>query len=242
MKNILPTLFEAGIDEKQAKVYLACLELGQATIQELAKKSGIKRTSIYNFLDEMKAKGLVSDIRRGRKVILIPENPNNLKLKAEQVAKSLTEVVPELMSIFNLPGNKPKISYYEGVEGLKKIYESTLVPKQTLYGFIHPEKMFEAMGEEYMWNYAKRRVELGIDYYVIMKRDKWTKILTAKNKEHIRTTKIVNDVSFDTEVDIYGDKVGIYSFKPPYVGLIIEDKAITQTMMSIWKLLWSNLK
>ena len=243
MKNLLSTLFDLGIEEKQAKVYLAALELGQASVQELAVKSGVKRTSIYNFLNEMKVRGLVSDIRRGRKVILIPENPHNLKLKAEQVAKSLSDVVPELMSIFNLPGNKPKISYYEGIEGLKKIYEDTLrIPSQPLYGFMDVEEMFKVMGEDYMWNYAKRRTELGIHYQVIVKRDSYTKELLGKNKTQDREVKVVEKLKLDTEIDIYGDKVGIYSFRPPYAGVIIEDKAINQTMMSVWRLLWSLLK
>jgi HTH-type transcriptional regulator, sugar sensing transcriptional regulator len=242
MKNILSTLFDAGIEEKQAKVYLACLELGQATVQELSHKSGVKRTSIYNFLEEMKARGLVSEIRRGKKVILIPENPNNLKSKAEQVAHSLGDVVPELMSIFNTPGNKPKISYYEGIAGLKKIYEDTLKVQQPIYGFADAEEMMKVMRPEYMWKYADKRSALGIDYSVIVKKGVWAEEAIKRNKSQRRYTKTVENVKFATEIDIYGDKVGIYSFRVPYAGVIIEDKAIAQTMMSIWRLLWGLLK
>jgi len=53
MNQLNETLLQMGLNEKEAKVYLACLELGGATIAEIAEKSGVKRTSIYNFLEEL---------------------------------------------------------------------------------------------------------------------------------------------------------------------------------------------
>ncbi|MFH1946542.1 MAG: hypothetical protein ABIJ23_00060 [Candidatus Magasanikbacteria bacterium] len=37
MSELVKQLQNLGIDDKQASVYLACLELGSATVQELAK-------------------------------------------------------------------------------------------------------------------------------------------------------------------------------------------------------------
>lgn len=79
MQSLIATLEQFGIEEKQAKVYLATLELGQATVHELSEKSGIKRTSIYNFLEEMKNRGLLLEIELKGKTILIAEDPNNVK-------------------------------------------------------------------------------------------------------------------------------------------------------------------
>ena len=42
-----------GLSEHEAAVYLAALELGEANIQEISRKSGVKRTSIYNFIDTL---------------------------------------------------------------------------------------------------------------------------------------------------------------------------------------------
>ena len=84
MATLLKILQNLGIQEKQAKVYLACLELGSATIQELAQKSKVKRTSIYNFLEELKNLGLITEIKEGKKLLLIPENPETVVKRAEQ--------------------------------------------------------------------------------------------------------------------------------------------------------------
>ena len=71
MPTILELLNKLGLNQKEANVYMACLELGSGTIKELSEKSGVKRTSIYNFLEELKQKGLITQIQKGKKTILI---------------------------------------------------------------------------------------------------------------------------------------------------------------------------
>ena len=51
--ELVEALEAYGLNKKQAKVYLACLELGLATVQDLAKRSGVRRTTIYSLLDEL---------------------------------------------------------------------------------------------------------------------------------------------------------------------------------------------
>jgi len=83
---------------------------------------------------------------------------------------------------------------------------------------------------------------MNVDYHVIAKSGEWQKNTRVKHKPQKRFVKIVDDVKFDTEIDIYSNKVSIYSFRPPYAGVIIEDQAIHQTIKSVWKLLWDRLK
>jgi len=60
-------LNEAGLSDKEAKAYLAILEMGSSTIKPISARAGIKRTSVYNFIDHLIELGLVSkSILRGR--------------------------------------------------------------------------------------------------------------------------------------------------------------------------------
>jgi hypothetical protein len=54
--------------------------------------------------------------------------------------------------------------------------------------------------------------------------------------------KVVKDIEFDTEINVYENKVAVLSFQRPFSGLLIEDVAVAQTLKSIWKILWSFLK
>ena len=240
--DTLLTLQNLGFDDKQSKVYLAALELGSATVQELADKSGVKRTSIYNFLDEMKHKGLISELKQDDRLLIIPTNPNILLEQSKSQTKEIEKALPELMSIFNLPGDKPKIRYYEGIEGIKKVYADTLASGETIYAYVDYEKLMTTMDPEYMWSYANERAKRKIKFYGIAKDGEWAKEAEKRSDNEARQIIIVKNIEFDTEINIYGNKVALISFRRPYTGVIIEDRAIAQTHRSAWKLLWDRLK
>lgn len=240
MNNLQKTIENLGLNEKQAKVYLACLELGSATVAEVAEKAEVKRTSIYNFLEELIAKGYLSEIKQDDKILLVAEDPKALEQKAKNHLESVQGVMPELMAMFNRSGNKPKVHFYQGIAGIKKIYEETLKSQEPIYAFSDFEKMMPLM-EEWMWDYAQRRAASGISFLSIAKDGPWARKAEAKGEEQRRKMKIAKDVGFDTEINIYENKVALLSFERPFAGVIIEDIAIARTLKSIWQMLWKTL-
>jgi sugar-specific transcriptional regulator TrmB len=241
MENIKETIIKLGLNEKQADVYLACLELGSATVSEIAEKSGVKRTSIYNFLEELVAKGYLAEIKQDDQILLTAEDPKILEQKAKSSLDGVQNIMPELLAMFNRPGNKPKVLFYQGIKGIKKIYEATLKSKEPIYAFSDFEKMMPLM-EKWMWKYADRRAENNIEFLSIAKDGPWARKAEAKSEAHKRKMKIMKDINFDTEINIYENKVAILSFERPLSGLIVEDVAIAQTLKSIWQMIWNSLK
>lgn len=246
---MLNLLTQLGLNEKSASVYLALLELGSATVQEVAEKASVKRTSIYNFLEELTKLGLITQIQEKHKTILIAENPNILKQRArekekeaEMYVQNIDQIVPSLLNIYNLPGEKPKMKFYRGIEGIKKAYHDTLLAGETIYAFSDYEKMMEAMTFEHMVGYANERTKREIKFYSIGPGGQWAKKAIALSKKQKRQMKINNQLKFDTEINIYGNKVALISFRRPYAAAIIEDRAIAQTLKSIWQVMWDGMK
>jgi sugar-specific transcriptional regulator TrmB len=241
MTSIQKTLENLGLSEKEVRVYLACLELGSASVSEVAEKAGLKRTSVYNFLEEMVGKGFLSEIKRDDQILLTAEDPKVLENKAQKNLASVQSILPELSAMFNQPDNKPKIRFYQGIAGIRKIYEETLKSKEPIYAFSDFEKMMPLM-ERWMWRYAERRAERGIKFITIAKDGPWARKAEARSEEHMREMKIVKNIEFDTEINIYENKAAILSFERPFAGLIVEDVAIARTLKSVWLMLWSSIK
>jgi len=238
--ELTKTLRSLGIDDKQAAVYLAALELGTATVGEVAKKANIKRTSVYNFLPEMKTAGLVSEIKKGRTSLIIPSDPQILIARAQDNLKNVKSALPELLGLFNLPAHKPKVKFYEGVEGIKTAYQDILDTGETIYGFSDYEKMFALMPADYMWTFPPDRVKRKIKFYCIAQDGPIGREVKRKDKSQLRETRLVK-TDFETEINIYGNKVTMMSFRRPGAAVIIEDAAIAKTLKSIWKAWWENL-
>ncbi|NCA94062.1 MAG: transcriptional regulator TrmB, partial [Sphingobacteriia bacterium] len=111
---------------KKADVYLAVLELGSGTVIEIARKSEIKRTTVYDILLDLEKSGLIYQTTKVNKRLFVAEDPEKLKKKLEEKERVLGEMLPQLRSLYNIKGIKPKIKFYEGKEGLRQVYSDTL--------------------------------------------------------------------------------------------------------------------
>ena len=124
--EIRQILEQFGLNGRKADVYLAVLEMGSSTVIEIAKKAGIKRTTCYDILTDLIKEGLVSEIIKGKKRFFIGESPEKIQKDLQRKESLVSEILPQLKSIHNISGVKPKIRYFEGKEGLMEAYDDAL--------------------------------------------------------------------------------------------------------------------
>ncbi|MBU0545679.1 hypothetical protein KKA13_00280 [Patescibacteria group bacterium] len=248
MDTFFPILENLGLNEKEIKVYIACLELGSGTIQKISTKSGVKRTSIYNFIDELKGRGLVSEMKQDGHTIFVAQDPSILRQRAldkeaeaKDYARKIEQALPALMSIFNLPGHKPKVYYFQGVDGLKQVYEDTISEGVAIYAFSDYERMSQAIGSNYLMDYSYRRATHNIIIHSIATVGPWTERTLSQIKNQRMEIRLLKNAQIDTEINIYANKVAFISFRRPYSAVLIDDRAISQTLKSVWKTVWDGL-
>jgi len=184
-------------------------------------------------------------IKEGDKIILIPENPDVLVKRAEKNYQEIKTALPELMGIFNLPGTKPKVRFYEGIEGIKKGWDDLLETRETggkIYAFSDYEKMLEAFPVDFPWYVPEMRARKKIFFYGVAKDGPKGQEIKSKDKAQMRETKLFKDLQLDTEINIFENKVAMLSFRRPYTAIIIEDRAIAMSMKSIWQGWWDKTK
>lgn len=243
MAEIRQILEQFGLEGKKADVYLAALELGGTTVIEIAKKAGIKRTTCYDILLDLKERGLISETVKGKKRLYIGEDPEKIQKDLKRKESLLSEILPQLKSIHNTGGQKPKIRFYEGKEGLREVYNDTLKYSGEIVGFAS-EDVVKVLGHDWAWDYMKRRKQKGLRARFVMPETEFMKTEVASyDQEQYRTSKVVNPQKypFTIEINIYGfSKVALMSSKEE-TGVIIESTEIYNTMKLIFELIWDNL-
>jgi len=238
-----------GLSEKEAKVFLASLELGPDTVQNIAKKSGINRPTAYVQIESLKKKGLMSEVEKGKKVLYTAESPERLSSLLNSLEKDLdfkkTEIkriLPGLKELFGGAGEKPKVRFYEGVEGFNAVYEDFLKTKdKKIESFVNLDKLFNLF-PKHEDEYTTRRVKKGIKTLAIYTR-KEGPLEGASDSKKLRTAKFIDEEKFPIAADmtIYDSKVAIIAYKANPVAVIIENKEIADTARAIFYLIWNNL-
>lgn len=233
-----------GLDDKEVQVYLSLLEIGEANIARISKKSGVKRTTVYNAIEALKKKGLVSSTVKKQNTLYIAEDPRKLEQELHEKMLLFKNILPELLSISNFIDKKPKIRYFEGIEGIKEAYRDTLnYPDRETLAWASQDavKYFEG---DWLWKtYLPQRIEKKIWQRAIVPDNPDIRAFTAEDQKHLRRTKFIpkDRIPFEVEINLYGEeKIAIMSFEEK-LGLIVESKKIYNTLKNIFEIIWEFL-
>ncbi len=246
--NLQESLIEIGLSDKEAGVYLALLSLGKGTVSEISRKANINRTTGYDVLDTLSAKGLVSISGKEPKQEYSAEKPERLEnfiaeeIKKKHEALRKTEaLVPELNLMHNI-ADRPRVRFYEGNEGLVEVYEDTLTSHEAIRAFATVDDMHAAL-PNYFPKYYKRRAGAGIGIRAIVPKTEIGIERSTHDKEEMRETALVpkDKYYFSPEINIYDNKVMIASLREK-LGIIIESAEIADAMKKIYELAWAEAK
>lgn len=246
---MLKELQEIGLSEKEARVYLASLELGKTTAEKLAKQAGVNRSTTYVQIEALMKVGLMSTYEEGKKTYFAPESPTYLKKildqKRQEVAtneKDLNTLLPELTHLFEGAGERPVVRFYSGKEGIttmrNQVWENNKSKKVlTLYSYDTLSLVFSKEERE---EYSAQRVKHGIVARVLYNRKDgpFPEDFNSTERRHLPESmfEITNDFS------IFDDKVIISSLKGTLFGILIESPQIAKSMSSIFEFMWKAVE
>ena len=244
---MLNELTKIGLSNKEAKVYLAALELGKASIQDIAKKAGINRTTTYVMITELEKRGLVKPLKVGKRNYFVAESPDTIidilkkeKQEIENKEQEIREIIPELKTLYNIAPGRPKIRFYEGQEVYKKITDDILESGTKEILEIYNADLIKGLfSENETKEYTRKRIAKGIRCRVLYTRSEGP----FKNRLELAEERFYNQSQFPVSGDImvYGNRIGMASLKGNMIGVIIESDEISETMKSLFNLAWKNL-
>lgn len=250
IKNILS---ELNFSEKESQIYLALLEVGSAKAQEIAKKTGLNRTTVYDIFEVLMQRGLVSKYKKSSATFFNALEPKHLltyldrekeeqSKKIEKQKQKISEVLPQLISMQNIFGaNKPKVQFFEGEKGMREAYEDTLTSKEIILAYANAETMHEGL-PSFFPEYYKRRAGNKIFIKAIIPRNAMSIERIPHNQEEMRDTRFLPDeeMTFSPEVNIYNNKILIASWKEK-MAIIIESRELAELQKLTFNLLWDTL-
>jgi HTH-type transcriptional regulator, sugar sensing transcriptional regulator len=238
-KELLPILTAIGLTDKEARVYLSMIELGQSVVSQIAAKAKINRVTTYDIIKKLKEKGLLSTVTKNRIKYFSPTDPEIVASTFEQKAASLKNAVPTLKRLRGETVH-PRIQYFEGLEGIKAIYADTLTTKREILNFSNSEEI-RKIWSEYDKEYVTKRAKKKIHLKGITPSDEAGKKVHSEDAKYNREMRLIpkDKYNFTNEINIYDNKVAIISFsseKP--IGMIIQSSQIADSQRAIFQMCW----
>jgi len=243
---IKDSLFEEiGLNHSEIKIYKRLLEYGELSPPRLSELTGLTRQNAYAALRTLSNKELIDEDRRKKKLTYRPVHPGKLNElvdrkidESREVHRSLQSFLPELEGMYFLSGNKPGITYFEGLNGVKRIYEDILKDKPNQVQVFRSVYDKERLDKYLTW-YIKRQLAAGIETRIISPK-LVTDDLIEKDKKLNRARKYVPESLFriNTQIMIYNNNIAFITLEKKLMGFVISSKDVAQTLRTIFETLW----
>ncbi len=236
------SLKQLGLEAKEIAIYLAALELGETLLLPLAKHAGIKRPALYEALPKLQDLGLISFGSKGKRRTVIAQDPSKLLYIQEQRLNDIRSLLPQLMARFNALESKPKVFTYDGLEGIKHVYEDTLTEDFPILSFLQVENIHPDIEAYLVKSYVPRRVKRGIRVKNIVSGSLEQAESVLPDTGTYRENRYVDQRLFPANIEIliYSNKVAFITYRTggQPMGVMVENGDVAETMRSFHKMAW----
>lgn len=245
MDEIRTSLAELDFSQKDSDVYLAMLQLGAATIQDISDAAKVNRTTTYVIIENMKKRGIISASERGKRVLFMAENPEKLVKLLDQDVSALEDKreriqlsLPVLLALFHANDTKPRVRYVEGEEEFYELREEMASALDPLWEMLVVDEHLLALPR----GLGKAQIDAG---YRLPGR----KLLAIKpgcvppyfdrSGSHVRVMKFER-YPFSGNLALAGDRACFFSLKAPCTGMIIEHRDAAELFRALFEAAWQS--
>jgi sugar-specific transcriptional regulator TrmB len=245
-------LKELGFEEKEISVYLACLQDELNTPTSLGKKIGLKRATIYFYLDKLKQKGLITYEVKGSKKYISALSPKQslkryIQLKKDKInyeEEIVKDLVSQLGNIAPKDESYSKVYHYEGEEGLRFVIDKILELKEDIYWIGSIETLLSMMGEKHLYRLLTvKRLKQGTTTYAITDKKiirylQFSQILG--NQRHFRFLN--KEFNIPAVLGLFGDHICLISKDKQKIKIVlVKDVLMFKIVHFLFESLWVSL-
>jgi sugar-specific transcriptional regulator TrmB len=244
-------LKELGFSEGEEKAYMALLKLGDSTTGPIAKESGLSRSKLYEILEKLAKKGVVSHFKKNnvsyfaaappkRISEYLKEKEANLEIQRKEFEKN----IPFLENIFDKKLLSQEAEVYEGIEGMKNVREMVLNKMnkgETAYYIGIPLSAFENMAA--YWNdWNMRRLKKKVYAKIIYNQDCKEFGEQRRKLSYTEIKYLLQKGPSNTWIEIYGDTVAIVTKYQTPMSIVINNKFVAESFKTYFDILWATSK
>lgn len=243
-QKLLELLERLGLSEKESLVYLTALEQGETTALNISKASGVKRSTVYTVIDDLKKRGIMAEVFKGFKKKFVAESPRNLQQILEDNREMLEDHMQELLNLYAFPTAKNKLKSVEGAEGIR--YALDLMLSDIEVGdYYLVMANFETLHEllpKFLPKFLERRAKYNIKIRSIAQDGPKGNAYKQNQKFYNDTVKIFpKNIKFSANVVLTPHRVILPQLKPYTGALIIENKQVVATMLQLFEIVWASI-
>ncbi|MAG20207.1 hypothetical protein CL618_02125 [archaeon] len=242
-------LEKIGLTKTESIVYLTLLKTGTSKTGDILNNSHLNSGKIYEILENLKNKGLVSESIINNIKHFTASPPSQIieyiekrKQELENDEKEIKAILPDFEKIRDLSVKKTKTVMYTGLKGIKTAADealNSLKKNEEILSMGITEKKEKKLNDFWIKWTPKRVKKKVLAKLLVSEKGEYFKIIKKMKLSKVKVLESFTPVA----IDIYGNNyVLIYNYKEPYGCISIYDEETVISFKSFFEQLWKIAK
>ena len=235
-------LSKLGFSPSEIKVYLHLLKGGSSYPNKLSSETKLNRTNVYEALDRLVSKGVISFIIKNKVKWFEAKLPESLislvKGKEEDLRVTKNNLLEDIIKLKQIKSElKPlEANIFLGKKGLRMIFDGIIEERKPI-SLIAAELKFRKFFGPYFELWHKERIEAKIQQRTIFP----YKFKGKLEKRRFLEYKFV-DYKFTNPATtiIYGDSCVFIQWSKESIAIKIQNKEIAKSHLNYFNLIWNS--
>ncbi|MBL7058841.1 hypothetical protein ISS08_00095 [Candidatus Pacearchaeota archaeon] len=239
---------EFGLTKGESKVYLSLLKIGESTVGPIVKNSKVAYSHIYEILERLIQKGLVSYILKEKTKYFQAVNPSLLKeyfkKKKNEIDRQETKfekILPNLLKL-NQTKKESSAEIFVGEKGLLTAYNELIkgYGKTDIlrYWYSHDEETYAKLNNFYHKLFPKLKGKIRMEG--IANQEVRKKIIKEKLPSFVKAKFV--DFPIPSNIDVFKNKILITIWKDVPTAFLITSKEAAKGFISYFDDTWRGAK
>jgi len=235
------SVFEGiGLSHAEIKVFLIILELGESKAGRIIEKSGLQSSSVYEAINKLISKGLLSYIKKSQVKYYKTPNPevvlDYIELKKAEYLKILPELKARQRKIENYG-----VEFFKSFKGIKTIMSELVKDAKSkdiyrIFSVENPENY--KIAREKVFRYTKKLFK---EKKILVRGIFHEQNRSSSTKSSITQKKYLN-FPMPPNTMILNDKIAIISWDEEPTGILIRSKSLANQYISFFDAMWKFAK
>ncbi len=254
MKTIEQQLQILGLSEGASQLFpLLTQNPHGLTVLHMSKLLNLPRTTLYGYVDELLARGVIKKGMKEESSLYYPETKENIIALFDEKIDELSHIQKNIPDIWDTEQDqtyKPKFYIYEGKEAYTSVFRDILATDAESIDWYWPiGSMFDLVDEYQLQDFHRRRIRKNIGLRVLwpqkkkISKKRFSELFYGDENHNLREVRLLpKEIDQNIGYGIYGNKVAFISSDKEQYASVIDSRELAQALKSQFEYIWKQSK
>jgi sugar-specific transcriptional regulator TrmB len=231
-----------NLSKNERAVYIDLIKHPGSSVLDIAKKTKIHRTNVYDAIRKLKERGFAAEILQDDKKLFVAGSPQRITRYLEQLKQDFQSIIPHLNFVANDKKEKETVTLNHGIFALREVLLELLELNLPINVFGAPKEAIDYFGPAFLEDFHRKRIKKKILMRHIYNQDAIERIKELNKMPYTEAKYLSKKYNSPITTLLCGNRIVLVTFINPPSIISIKNEQIAESHNRYFELLWRDAR